>query len=152
MLCWTVLLGAVPGRAQEQAAAPGKALLQVSNVGGMCEYGQCHTTLTVYQDGTAGVQEGPLEKPVRERSFEVDQQDFMELIWLIETTDFESIRATKFTGTCPTAYDGAQYIYTFSTNRGKVILDSCENVIDPDSDLFKIIHNIQRKAYSAGGA
>lgn len=76
----------------------------------------------------------------------------MELIWLIETTDFESIRATKFTGTCPTAYDGAQFIYAFSTNRGKVLLDSCQNVIDPDSDLFKIIHNIQIKSYSAGGA
>ena len=44
---------------------------------------------------------------------------------LIATTDFEIIKSRKFTGDCPTAYDGQETVYVFSAPGGPETIASC---------------------------
>ena len=61
------------------------------------------------------------------------------IISLMTNTDFNKIRKTPFTGTCPTAYDGSKFIYEFHTNNKIEIIDSCKTQIDNDIPLFLVL-------------
>jgi hypothetical protein len=61
------------------------------------------------------------------------------------------LRKNKFTGMRPTAYDGQEFIYSFSAPRGEEILDSCKTAIDERSALFKAVQKIQIKANDSSG-
>lgn len=65
--------------------------------------------------------------------------DLAQLRQLIDTTDYSAIRSQPYTGVCPTAYDGQEVIYTFTTSGGRETLRSCEVAIDPAHPLFSFI-------------
>jgi hypothetical protein len=84
-------------------------LLTYQRVGGRCMYGACLTEIVIYRDrtfllvdGTGFKQAGRLQRRV-----------LPALTQAIQTADFNAIRAKKFTGTCPTAFDGQESIYKF---------------------------------------
>jgi hypothetical protein len=57
----------------------------------------------------------------------------------VKTTNFDAIRARKFTGECPTAYDGQETIYEFGTPTGTERIASCETEIDPNQPVFAAV-------------
>lgn len=123
-----------------------KVVLRIHATGGLCPYGACHSELFIYDNGAGLLREGPEEKP-----FTITPEELIELVTLIKTTDFDDLRKDKFTGMCPTAYDGAAFTYSFSTPHGEEILGSCEHVIDAQRPLFKVIQRIQTTAYHSDG-
>ena len=54
----------------------------------------------------------------------------------IKATDFDAIRARPFTGECPVAFDGQEFIYEFGAPTGVERIASCETEIDPDNPVF----------------
>ncbi len=62
-----------------------------------------------------------------------------ELTQQIAAADFEQLKAQPFTGTCPLAFDGQEYIYTFQTVSGPQTIGSCKVGIDENSPLFQTI-------------
>ena len=62
-----------------------------------------------------------------------------ELTQQIAATDFEQVKAQPFTGTCPIAFDGQEYTYTFQTLSGPQTIASCTVAIDENSPLFQTI-------------
>lgn len=118
--------------------APGDILLGVVWQGGLCPYGMCGMEVIFYQDGSFDVSnssgegwEGMIEAAV-----------LVDLRREIESTDFDVIRSKRFTDMCPTAYDGAELIYTFYAPGGIQVISSCEYVIDGDLELFVIIFDL----------
>lgn len=65
---------------------------------------------------------------------------------LINQTDFAVIRAKPFTGTCPTAFDGPELIYTFYPSQE--VIASCRVAIDDQHPLFVYINGLMTKVYS----
>jgi hypothetical protein len=55
---------------------------------------------------------------------------------LIATTDFAVIRARPFTGQCPTAFDGQELVFEFSTPGGPQRIATCEVEVDFGLPLF----------------
>jgi hypothetical protein len=54
----------------------------------------------------------------------------------IKTTDFDVVRARPFTGECPVAFDGQEWIYEFGAPGGVERVASCETEIDPAHPAF----------------
>ncbi len=57
----------------------------------------------------------------------------------VKTTNFDAIRSRKFTGECPTAYDGQETIYEFGAPTGTERIASCETDIDPNQPVFAAV-------------
>jgi hypothetical protein len=121
-----------------------KVILRITAIGGLCPYGACRSELSLYDDGTVSFVEGPKKK-----SFAIGSEELNTVLMLIKKTDFEDLRKKKFTGLCPTAYDGQECTYSFSTSHGEEILDSCKHAIDEQSPLFKAIQKIRTKSYGS---
>ena len=54
----------------------------------------------------------------------------------VKTTDFDALRARKFTGECPVAFDGQEFIYEFGAPGGTERIATCETEVDPNDPLF----------------
>lgn len=147
ILFMVVVFSVITSQAQSVAQDQKKVVLRINSEGGLCPYGGCYSEVLLYNDGTGLFSKGPTE----EKPFVIDSKELNELLTFIKGTNFEAIRKSKFIGECSTAYDGTKFIYTFSTSQGEIILDSCENVIDEQSPLFKVIQRILEKAYNSGG-
>jgi hypothetical protein len=118
----------------------GKLVMRVIATGGLCPYGACRSEIMLFEDGAGTFSEGS-----KKRSFAIGSEEVSALVALIGNTDFEALRKNKFTGMCPTAYDGQEFIYSFPTARGEEILDSCKTAIDEQSPLFKAIQKLRAK-------
>jgi hypothetical protein len=138
-------IGVLSLQGQSKAEPQPKLVLRVTATGGMCPNGACGSEIMLYDDGTGSFGEGPKKK-----SFAVGSEEASSLVALIGNTDFEALRKNKFTGLCPTAYDGQEFIYLFSTPHGEETLDSCKTAINEQSPLFKAIQKIKAKAYDSG--
>jgi len=109
-------------------------LLEIYSHGGLCPNGECRLSTIITTDGKVMVN-GNLETTLI-------SNEITKLRDLINGADFTSIKSIKFTGTCPTAYDGQERIYTFYTDRGTETISSCEVAIDYTSPLFSEITQI----------
>ena len=114
-------------------------LLQISYSGGMCPSGVCSSTKSILKDGSFLVN-GELKTKISE-------QEINELQSLIASTDFASVKAVKFIGTCPTAYDGQELTYIFYTPKGLETIASCQVKIDINSPLFAKIDQLASKEF-----
>lgn len=130
LLSLTACNVAVPNLA---AALTGGPLMRVSYSGGMCRGGGCSSSLAFERDGSYTSTSGQ-DKPTKGK---VPKADIDALAAEIARADFGKIKAVKFTGTCPTAYDGSEVTYTFLTLLGTQEVASCQVAIDKDSPLFK---------------
>ena len=119
------------------AATPGGPLVIVETRGGHCVAGACGQTITIEQDGRVHV----AAKPPNELG-SVTPEVLSTLQTLIATTDFEIVKSRKFTGDCPTAYDGQETIYMFSAPGGPETIESCTVAIDSSSPLFATVDAI----------
>jgi hypothetical protein len=102
--------------------------------GGLCPEGECRSLVAIERDGrlhrlAPDSGEMAMLEPRIVTAIEV----------AIASTDFAALRARPFTGTCPTAFDGQELIYTFATPSGEERLASCEVEIDPDHPLFAAV-------------
>lgn len=88
-------------------------LLTIESRGGLCPQGTCSIEKSVY-----------------------NSKDTKKLEILINSANYNEIRTKKFTGLCPTAYDGQEAIYIFYTKHGNEKVSSCDTAIDYNSELF----------------
>lgn len=126
---------------QKEAPAP-EILLTVQTRGGLCPYGPCDAKTEIREDGSY------LYKNVsgKESSGTLPANDIKNLEELIENADFTAIRSKKFTGMCPTDYDGQEYIYTFYSV--KQVIQTCTYEIDYADPMFKTIDSLISAVYS----
>ena len=54
----------------------------------------------------------------------------------VRTTDFASMRSHKFTGQCPTAFDGQEFVFEFGAPGGTQQIATCSVAVDFGSPLF----------------
>jgi hypothetical protein len=54
----------------------------------------------------------------------------------IRATDFAAIRARPFTGECPTAFDGQEVVFEFTTPAGLERISTCEAEVDLGLPVF----------------
>lgn len=107
-------------------------VLSVTKRGGLCAPGKlCSTITTVLSDGSVTREGKDIKKLSKEQITSLQQQ--------IKQTDFEAIKQSKFTGTCPTAYDGQETVYTINSESTKEELPSCTYNLDLKIPLFSFI-------------
>ncbi len=110
-------------------------ILTIRTSGGHCRYGLCWSEKQIRADGAYHTADGT----GAEKNGTFEEAQIAELTQLIAATDFEELASRPFTGTCPTAYDGQEFIYTFHTMSGENMIASCKVAIDESSPLFKHI-------------
>jgi hypothetical protein len=103
----------------------------VETIGGHCIQGACDSTITIEPDGRAH-QVKPEPKELGTVPLEIMQA----LVVEVQQADFDAIRSQPFTDTCPIAFDGQQFVYTFSIASHSEQIDSCQVVVDPENPLF----------------
>jgi len=113
-----------------QAAIAGP-LMSVELRGGECFAARCGMTVTLERDGRV---HGATKPPNDLGTVPVGQVRMLDR--LIGATDFAIVRSRPFVGDCPTAFDGQEIVFKFSTPAGVQRIASCEFVIDYGSPLF----------------
>jgi hypothetical protein len=117
----------------------GPVLVRVLDHGGLCTDGrECAVHTDILADGSV----------IRQLSvgdattYHVTTDRLQQLVALITATDFTALGAQPFTGTCPTASDGTERIYTFTTAAGPVTLAGCQVEIDHTAPLIALVDEI----------
>lgn len=110
-------------------------LLTVRAEGGHCVNGGCWSETQIKADGSFTA----TDSTGKQTSGTLDAAAVAELTQQIAATDFEQIKAQPFTGTCPLAFDGQEYTYTFQTLSGPQTIASCKVAIDENSPLFQTV-------------
>ena len=131
----TPVASPAPDSTAEPKIGADDTLLSIRAEGGMCVDGGCWSEKQIKVDGsfTAADNTGA------EKTGTLDAARVAELTQQIAATDFEQLKAQPFTGTCPLAFDGQEYIYTFQTVSGPETIASCKVAIDESSPLFQTV-------------
>lgn len=116
---------ATPGPA---AAGP---LMTVESRGGECAGGPCGGIVVIERDGTVHAADEPLDTLGTLSAPQLTALDAA-----IGTTNFDLVKSRPFTGECPIAFDGQEFIFEFGTPNGVVRIASCETEVDYASPLF----------------
>jgi len=106
--------------------------------GGLCPEGPCGSSIEIRRDGTLLVEDNE-GTYVREIG---DKDRLNRLITILGSVNLEGLEARKFTGTCPTAFDGQKSVYEFYTSEELVVIDSCEYVVDIEKPVYHAIWEI----------
>jgi hypothetical protein len=106
-------------------------LASVTVRGGECVNGPCGGTTVIERDGRIHQTE-----PAAAELGQLPNEVLTALDAAVKTTDFDVIRARPFTGECPVAFDGQEYIYEFGAPGGTERIASCETEIDPNHPLW----------------
>ena len=106
-------------------------LVTIESKGGRCPEGECRFLVAIERDGRVH----RLAPDVGDMT-QVEPRIITAIEVAIASTDFDAIRSRPFTGECPTAFDGQELIYTFSTPSGEERIASCETEIDESHPLF----------------
>jgi hypothetical protein len=110
--------------------------------GGLCAPGtQCTSEMTIKRNGNY-VDKSP-QNPNGDITGTIAIEKMNILADIIEKTDFEEMRKAPFAGTCPTAFDGQQIVYTFFTSHGIEKIDSCKTQINENSPLFMQLFTLE---------
>jgi hypothetical protein len=126
----------VPTQVPTVSSSSGAPLVTVAFQGGMCPAGECKgLRATLYRDGS-------YEGPDLQRKCCISSQEIADLAREIDGANYVDIRSKKFTGTCPTAFDGQEIIYTFHTPGGEQIIASCQVEIDHTAPPFRALEAV----------
>lgn len=106
-------------------------LVTVEMRGGLCPAGACDTTVFLEADGRVH----SAAKPPNDLGV-APAASMTALSAAISSADFATIKARKFTGQCPVAFDGQELVFTFAAPGGSQRIASCEVAIDWGSPLF----------------
>lgn len=121
---------------------PVETILAVETRGGLCDYGGCYARTEIREDGSYSYKNG---KGVQSNG-NLPIKDVEELKKLIMDADFPAIKAKKFSGTCPTAYDGQETTYIFYA--AKQSIPTCTYNVDYSEPLFETMDNLMSVVYS----
>jgi hypothetical protein len=136
-----LLLGCRVAAQEQPAVEPvdGAALVRVLDRGGLCPDGrECTVQTDVLANGLV----------IRQLSvggattYQVDTDHIEQLLALITEADFTGLRGQPFSGTCPTASDGTERLYTFTTVAGAETLAGCQIEIDHTAPLVALVDEI----------
>lgn len=116
-------------------------LVKLERRGGLCLYGPCVDEVVIEENGAYVWSESPSSR----RRGAIDGKDLARLAETIAGTDFAGIKAAKFTGTCPSAYDGAELVYIFNTAHGVETISACAYAIDDGLPVFEQIGGLDKK-------
>ncbi len=116
---------------------PANAIVSVETRGGECASGLCTHLLNIEADGHI---HEVIPKDEVLATVPVELVDALQIE--VERANYQLIRSRPFTGTCPTAFDGQQTIYTFHVSRGDQVIDSCKVAIDPKHPLFQAVGTV----------
>jgi hypothetical protein len=106
-------------------------LVTVELRGGLCVDGPCDTVVILDQDGRVHA----AAKPPNDLGVVPPAQvDMLEK--LIAAADYGTIKGRPFTGECPTAFDGQEFVIDFTTTSGIQHIASCQVEIDWGHPLF----------------
>ena len=130
LLLSVVLAACQPGGSVSNVVGGGP-LLTVETRGGECINAPCGSTVIVERDGSVHAAAKP---PNALGTIPADQ--LTALISAIKLTDFEALKSHAFTGQCPTAFDGQEYIFEFAAPTGTQRIATCEVAVDYGSPLF----------------
>jgi hypothetical protein len=109
-------------------------LVTVTTRGGECADGPCGSTVVIERNGQVHQ-----TVPVQATLGTVPADALAALDRAIKTSDFDAIRSRKFTGQCPTAYDGQEVIYEFGAPGGVQRIASCVTEIDTNHPVFAAV-------------
>ena len=112
----------------------GVPLVTVTVHGGECVGGPCGSTTVVDRDGRVH-QTAPVAAEMGALSGDL----LAALDAAVRNTDFAAIRARPFTGECPMAFDGQEFIYEFGAPGGTQRIATCETDVDPNHPLFMAV-------------
>jgi hypothetical protein len=130
-----VAAGCSPGAATTGPVASGPAttgaLLTVETRGGLCVDGPCGAIVILERDGRVHA----AAKPPNDLGT-VPPGRLAALAALIRTTDFAALRSHRFTGECPTAFDGQEIVFAFGAPDGVQRIATCEVEVDFGHPLF----------------
>jgi hypothetical protein len=114
----------------------GSALVRVEARGGRCLEGECVSRIDIDRGGqVSGSRNGVAIGPVQ-----FDARLLAPLVLAVDAADYVTLASKPFTGTCPTAFDGQELVYTFHPQgRDAVTLASCTVEIDPAHPLFRAV-------------
>ena len=110
-------------------------MVTIDTIGGHCVQGTCDNTIAIEPDGRAHQ-----TKPEAKELGTVPSELMQALAVEVEQADFEAIKSQPFTDTCPIAFDGQQFVYTFAIAGGSEKIDSCQVVVDPENPLFVAVN------------
>lgn len=148
-LATVFLLGlfALPLRAQDTVPATELeegVLVVIDIVGGLCQYGGCWQHIEIHRQGDWLHREGDGSETMGT----VDEAIAQALASAIAGADFAKLRENTYSDTCPSAYDGPQFIYSFAGAAGIEAIDSCETDLEGVA-LFLEIDVILELIYQA---
>jgi hypothetical protein len=120
------------GEATPAPSQPANVIVSVETRGGECASGLCTRLLNIEADGHI---HEVIPKDEVLGTVPVEVVDALQVE--VERANYRLLRSRPFTGTCPTAYDGQETIYTFHASRGDQVIESCKVAIDPKHPLFQ---------------
>jgi hypothetical protein len=106
-------------------------LLTVETRGGLCPEGMCGSVVVIERDGRVHW----AAKPPNDLGT-MPPAALAALDAAIRATDFAALKSHKFTGQCPTAFDGQEVIFEFGAPGGVQRISTCEVEVDYGSPLF----------------
>jgi hypothetical protein len=109
-------------------------LVTVTVRGGDCPEAACGGTTVIERDGRVHQIE-----PAAAELGDLPDNVLTALDAAVKTTDFDVIRARQFTGECPVAFDGQEFIYEFGAPEGTERIATCETEVDPNHPLFAAV-------------
>jgi len=112
-------------------AVPSTPLLTVESRGGECMDGPCGSVIVVDRDGTVH----DAAKPPTVLGT-IPAAQLAALDSAIKLTDFALLKNRPFTGECPTAFDGQEFIFEFAAPGGTERIATCEVEVDYGLPLF----------------
>ena len=129
-----VMVACSPDAVTSLLPIPSGPLVTVTTRGGECVNGPCGSTIVIERDGRIHQAES-----AEADLGNVPPNALAALDTVVRTTNFDAIRVRRFTGECPTAFDGQEVIYEFGAPGGVQRVASCETEIDPNHPLFAAV-------------
>lgn len=120
--------------------------------GGLCPYGGCGDSVHIYADGKVIYSAHEYDANTKEYSTRylrtyLGTSEIADLQTVLSALDIDEVKKRPFTGTCPTAYDGSEYSYTFSCKGRVEELKSCQYVLDQEvfAEITRIAQAVLEK-------
>lgn len=134
LIVLAALVAACSSSGPSSSPVPAGPLLTVETRGGECVGGPCGGTVVIERDGTVHSADKP---PNTLGTLPAAQLTALDAA--IQTTNFDLVKSRPFTGECPIAFDGQEFIFEFSAPAGVVRIASCETEVDYTSPLFATV-------------
>jgi hypothetical protein len=111
-----------------------QAVVSIETRGGECPSGSCNRLVNIEDDGRIH-EVIPKDRVVGMVPKEVIEALQIELV----QANYNLLQSKPFTGTCPTAVDGQETLYTFHVPTGDEQIASCKVAIDENHPLFRAV-------------